>query len=359
MHGLKIITGIVLISLVVAIGFWFDKNFERVPVEVETELRGAARHDPILAVRRLFSTSQIPARFMAYHHDLPPIDGTLVFLGYQQSRTSGQVAEILDWVNKGGHVIVVAKAEKEDPLLSDWLVESFEDKYHDDSVSISLLKDETLDLTFERPFELSHNGEHIFARAGAKALIFRSGKGFVTALSESELFDNENLGEADNAVFLWRLTHLQRSGAVWFVTGNDTASSPWSAILDRTWPFLISLAVLIIGFAWTRCRRFGPKIPEGTGQRPRLLDHIRASGEFCWRSNSRDVLLEAVQDSVLRTIKYRRPRWLSTGNRDEQIATFCDVPQIQVTQAFSKDEPTNKHAFTQAIATLETIRNRL
>lgn len=357
-HRAKLTLGALGVLLASAVAYFVYTNFERVPVQIETGYTGAARRDELLAARRLFEALGAPARFPSYRRGLPPLDGTLVLLDRPDDRNAEQTESILSWVRKGGHAIVIVREDEPDPLLADWDVRLVTREAAQETTSVVLIPGEALQVEFDPNRVLSAAVEESDIHASSYAMSFQLGAGRMTALSDDDLFGNREIDRADNGAFLWRLTHFERGGPVWFVTGH-AVSSLWMQLLERGWPLAVSLAALLVAFGWARGTRFGPLHPEPLRTRPQLLDHIRASGAFYWREGAHDVLLDAVRDSVLRTIEYRRPGWLASGDRDERVAALCGLPRERVASAFEPGETIDRDYFREAIATLEHIRKRL
>ncbi|MFT5171935.1 MAG: hypothetical protein ACI8W7_000099 [Gammaproteobacteria bacterium] len=361
-------TILLAIALTLGIGlalWWCYTNFESVPVEVNVGYRGEARYNDLLAVQDLFDSLDAPLRFVDVRRELPALDATLVLLDRTLAVDDDRSSELLQWVSAGGHVVVVVAdtdTDSNDPLLVTWRVKAHAGEGATISTKASLVADEHLNVEFRSSRTLSYAIGEPLARVGSQAgwhlLTFDHGDGRVTALSDHHFMRNPNIGRLDNAALLWRLTHLQRSGAVWIVRGASTPSL-WQPIIDRGWPLIVSLAVLVVGILWAASRRFGPLLPAPTREPPRLLEHVAASGAFYWREGARGVLLDAVRDSVLRTIEYRRPGWLAAGNRDQRIANITGLAQEQIARAFALAELDDARTFTDTIATLEAIRKRL
>ena len=375
-------TVLIAIALTLCIGlalWWCYTNFESVPVEVNVGYRGEARYNDLLAVQELFDSLDAPLRFVDARRELPALDATLVLLDRTLAVEDDRSSEVLQWVSAGGHVVVVVAdtdIDGNDPLLVAWGVKSHagEGEGAIMSTEASLVAGEHLNVEFHSSRTLSYAigeplaqveaqvGAQIGAQVGPQAgwhlLTFGHGDGRVTALSDHYFMRNPNIGRLDNAALLWRLTHLQRSGTVWIVRGAS-APSLWLPIIDRGWPLIVSLMVLVMGILWAVSRRFGPLLPAPARQPPRLLEHLAASGAFYWREGARGVLLNAVRDSVLRTIEYRRPGWLAAGNRDQRIASITGLEQEQIASAFALAELDDARTFTDTIATLEAIRKRL
>ena len=345
-------------------GYWLVQNFERVPVEVEADFQGKARYDRLLAARQLLDSFGSRVQVHYTRHDLPSSDGTLVLLGYHATPFGGEVKAVLDWVGSGGHLVMVAWPTGDNPLLESLGVRGVvrvPDSKDDDPTRVSLEGSEPMRVGFSRRryLEGGESASLEFGDAhGTHLLGFELGDGRLSVLSDPWFMQNRSIGQLDHAAFLWRLTHPGGAGEVWLIRGERRASF-WGPLARRTWPGLVSAAVLLAVIAWTVSRRFGPLLLAPPPGRRRLLDHIIASGEFYWRHGAGDILIQAVRDSVQRSLEFRHPGWLASGQLAERLSHLSSLPAEQVAAAFSLDVAHRPEDFTRAVRTLETIRRRL
>ena len=116
-----------IMALVVAIGVsgvaWFLATHEQVTEQAWTGFRGEAKRNPWLAAQRLMNRFDTPAtelRSLPELRNLPP-RATLIIPASHHTITGHLRDEIIDWVRRGGHLIV----EAEDPRYDDPLVAAF------------------------------------------------------------------------------------------------------------------------------------------------------------------------------------------------------------------------------------------
>ena len=371
--------------IIIGLGHWFWSNFERVEVEVEAGYQAHARRNPYLAAQRLLESFTVPVESGYQLHGLPPANGTLVLLNalHRPSRPK-RTREILAWVEAGGHVLMVAPEAASEPASgsasgNDTLLEAVAvDASHSSegersstataSVPRSIRESgsadegsETLTVEFHGRRTLTGPAlAKVLARADDRihALRVRHGGGWVTVLSDDAFMRNRRITDRDHALFFWQIIDRGGPGAVWFVRGEDTPAF-WKPLFKRSWAVWSSAIVLIAATLWSASRRFGPPLPAPTLGRRRLLDHIIASGDFYWRLGAGEVLVRAVRDSLERSLEFRHPGWLMSGQLAERLAQLSGITRAEVQTALSDEAANDPEQFTQTIATLERIRRRL
>lgn len=355
---LKFVALVVTAVALALFAWWVGEFFERVPVEEKVGLRGPAKYDRLLAARRLFEQLGAPARFMPYRQGLPPENGTLVLWSSGTVVDESRYREVLEWIMRGGHALLVADDDVGDHLLASALGIDSRRRPKADKTIVAGAGDERMTASFLTSRVLKLVANETDYRFGDRVAGYRWGGGRITVLAEDGFFSNQGIGKADNAALFWQLTHFERDGPVWFVTRGDTRGV-WLSLWLRLWPLAVAVVVIAAGLLWSRGRRFGPLVTAGGEAAPQLLEHVAASGEFWWRSGAGASLLEALRESVLRTIEHRRPGWLAAGEREQQIARLCGLRPADVEAAFDDTDHRDRRAFVRTVVALEEIRKRL
>ena len=125
MKDIRLAPVITVLLLIVGSVWWF-MTFERVTEPVYSGLKGAAREDPLLALRQLLKRSKMRleepavAAGPAAKFDNLPAGGTLLLTDRRYILMSAErVNTIVAWVEAGGHLIVEAEFPgRPDPLLA-------------------------------------------------------------------------------------------------------------------------------------------------------------------------------------------------------------------------------------------------
>ena len=117
---------VITVLLLIVGSVWWFMTFERVTEPVYIGLKGAAREDPLLALRQLLKRSKMRleepavAAGPAAKFDNLPAGGTLLLTDRRYILMSAErVNTIVAWVEAGGHLIVEAEYPgRPDPLLA-------------------------------------------------------------------------------------------------------------------------------------------------------------------------------------------------------------------------------------------------
>ena len=191
-------------------------------------------------------------------------------------------------------------------------------------------------------------------------LQYKVGKGMLSVLVDTEIWNNRRIGHYDHAFLLWYL--VGDSARVWLVSSTETDKLP--SLIWRNAPYLvIGLAALLLAWGWRRATRFGPLLPEPSPNRRQLLEHIEANGQFCWQHGQLEPLLKSVRDQIwLRLsqqhgIQNHDPAMLDTTLA--KLAEISQQPVDQVRNAMTCAAPNRELQWVELISQLQTIRNAL
>ena len=332
---------VVLLVLILAggLGWWFFNNFERVEYTTHTGMSPEARRNPLLAAQRLLTEIGQVVESQSGRHYLvnPPRQPGVILVRDLRTPLSGRrVDDLLTWVASGGHLIVspsrLLEQETSRPLLErfgvslvgsqlfsdmEWLQEAFEeaekqaqseDEQLEPLITEVRLPGDSLSLQVEfdadRWFDVDYDDEYWLAPADDQphVLIFPHGQGYVTFLSDSDIFRNRQLGEYEHASLLAELTAGYER--VWLLYGAQMPS-----LVQMIWrwaPYLvISLMLFLALLLWRMGRRSGPLLLRGQQQRRDLLEHLGAAAEYNWRIDPQAGYLQQTREQV-------EKRWLAS-----------------------------------------------
>ncbi|KQV79359.1 hypothetical protein ASD15_18680 [Massilia sp. Root351] len=193
---------------------------------------------------------------------------------------------------------------------------------------------------------------------GMSVRAYREGRGHVVMVSDN-YFNNQRLPRLDHAELLLGVAGLNQQGRnVMLVLHADAA--PWYAMLWRAaWMPLTALAVLLALLLWRAGRRFGPLLPQPSGERRSLLEHIEASGNWLWRAKGgRGVLLAAARQETEALLRRRAPELLQLGDDEKaaRLARLCNTQQIDMRGALYGPAASHPAAFTRQIQLLQQVR---
>lgn len=341
---------------------------------------------------------------------LPSTGHTLLLLGNRARMTPRQADRLLEWANKGGHLLFVAERiydgedGKSGDLLADRLgIQQFEakdlekdeavepeeaeadneadgidnDAETDEEQSAQADEDPFPELTklyleneqapayasFDPEFHLydSHNRAHAWANS-AKAthmLQLNHGQGLVTVLTDSWIWQTRDIDQYDNAWLLWYLTQ-DTAVTLLYRAERDSLTT----LLVENFPeALVALALLIALLLWYVGQRQGPMQAPANRARRQLEEHLRGSADFLLRRSGQASLLQGLQRDIQRRARHRHPGFerLAVAEQWQVLGRLTRLPPSAISQAMRPlaKQRLNAAEFTRQVAHLQTLRNAL
>lgn len=347
----------------------FFALFERVEEEVEVGYQGAARTNPFLAAERLFTRLGAPARTLAAGPvSLPPTNHALLLLSPARSLSAERFAKILDWVRKGGRLLLMPdEAPSLDPVLRHWSVAVTDqpDAGEPEILQIPLREGTKarVEMPRTRRLAVTRKGAQVQegTAAGLAVVRYAEGSGSVTFLADAGFLANDRIGENDHAALAWALVRAgdDAPAGVWIAVRNEVPTL--AQLLRRyAWMALASGALLIASWLWYAGARFGPLLPDPPRDRRSLLEHVEASGDFLWRTGRGDELLQGARQALFHRIDVREPGWsrLPAPELIQRLAVAARLPSARIDHALCGNANTPAD-LVHALQTLETLRRTL
>jgi len=394
----------------------FFLSCEKRAIEIPRGYRGEAARNSFLAAQRLLErlgTSVESREGLSSFAALPPTDATLIIPTPRRTLTEHRAAELLDWVERGGHLVVVSWQLFDDQNRSpDFVLDPIGVRQYMNEPAAEAAPDDdapggderapgestspvteasAADLEAEEPepelarahfpdratpLEVEFDPEFRFeldlvaaqARSfeiadanGAHLVTLRRGKGIVTALSDDYFLAQPTIGDWDHAELVYRIAHFGgRDGPVWIVFG-DAYPSALTLLWRHGWMVVASALLVLALWLWFASRRFGPLAPDPSLERRELMEHVRAAGRFQWRRGAAAALLAAVRDAVLARLRERHPSFaaLMPAEQAERVAELSGLSSERVLYALAFRNDIEADRFAQDVATLEKIRRSL
>jgi hypothetical protein len=368
----------------------FVTCFERTTSRVQIGLRGEAASNPYLAAERLLSALGLDTTALDGPHqmrELPGLDTTLILPGNRFELPARRSAELVDWVRRGGHLVVVAwtifddERRKPDPILDPLGVRQFWTQGED--------QDEDLEEEDETPAAAAELAEWV-DEPGAAALLMEflpayslelvertavwsvsdaggvhglsvaQGEGHVTVWTDDLFLTNDKLQQADHATAVHRLAQLYGKRDVWIVRGNAVAVIPWRALLARGGCIALAAALWLGIHLWRHAPRFGPVQPDPRPGRRELMEHVQATGAFLLQHGDAPGLLAAVRQAMLDRMRVRHVHWLALppAQRARRVAEWTGLPLAKIETALHDDLPPLSQ-LARRVKLLEEIRRKL
>jgi len=335
--------------------------------EIRIGASEAARQDRYLAYARLLERMGASVRSAAGPSDLEkmPANATLLLANRRLAyMTPQRVRAILEWVDRGGSLVVEAELEEiDDPLLDGLGIariypERLKDAspknmdpraYTGASAPITIdwpqfgkpLKAQ-LGTAFGELRDMRVRSDVNELRQGERlvALSFPSGKGRVTVLPRTSFLLNTLIGNYDHAELGWQLVAAQPS-VMLFLRMRSPPFLDW--LWRDAWPVVAAAALLLVLWLARIIPRFGPLAPDAPPVRRSLVEHVVASGRFLGSRGAGNGLVEAVRERVARTARRR-------GISTQPIGARAPAPAAARLDAA---------AFTQRIASLQKTEEGL
>lgn len=373
-----LVTGFVLVCLAAACA-WFLANFERRTENESTGFHGKARRDQWLAAERLLQRMggrAASVRSLAELNSLPQ-SATLMLPRGRQSLNLQSRRSLLNWVNRGGRLIVEAEpVYQPDPLLDEFGVrrktikiaqganKDVADYIGREVVKIDLPAElEPVKVLMNRNIDLQAN--NAIARFGngpaTAVLLLQYGRGHVLALNELDAFSNPMIGLHDHAEFLWRIVQVDGVAPNVFFFSDPKKLSLFDWLGTNAWSAVAGGVLFLALWLWSAVPRLGPIAPDPERARRRLLDHLRASGRFLWAHGGSQLLIDAARDACLRRIARVHPDLIASPEpeRSARMQELIGLDAEQTRQLFSQQTAGRMIDFVHAIRLYQTVHERL
>ncbi|MGB4073502.1 DUF4350 domain-containing protein [Pseudomonas sp.] len=353
--------------------------------------------------------------------NLPSAGQTLLLLGDRNRMTPKQAERLLAWTAKGGHLLFVAERlwdEEEgksgDLLLDSLGIQQFESEELDEDASAEedaesgeplddsaneeppepaseavaetepAAADEQADaantypeltqlflenedapayFNFDTDFHLydAQNRAHAWANSDAATHLLQlyHGDGLISVVSDSWIWQNQAIGEYDNAWLLWYMTQDSQVTLLYRADRDDLLS----LLLEHFPQALAALTLLILFGLWHLGMRQGPLLPASSRNRRQLQEHLRGSADFLLRHNGQHSLLQGLQQDIQRRARHRHPGFerLGVAEQWQVLSRLTRQPSSVISQAM-RPLPKQRLAaadFTRQVANLQTLRNAL
>jgi hypothetical protein len=357
-------------------------------IENESVWAGAgpeARRDPYLAYARLIEKMggqpivvPGPSRLEA----LPPRATLVIGERRLTYMTPPRVRRLVEWVNRGGSLVVEAERYRiDDPLLDALGVQrSFPDmaarsRRNDPPTPRGAQPPATFDWPgAEKPLrvrlrsygiDLRDAREHsdtVSVKPGEDvvALAFSQGEGRVAVFTSLGFLRNNAIGELDHAEFGWRLASARGAAepTLLFLVMTSPPLGDW--LLNQAWPVVLATLLLVALWLARIIPRFGPLALDPPPVRRSLLEHIVAIGRFLWSRGEGAYLLEALRERVWRAASRRgiAPQAVPQAQAIEAIAQVAGLPETTARRALTAGAATAP-AFVETAGQLREIEARL
>lgn len=332
--------GLLILVVLGGAGLWLSQNLVQRREEVFTGYGETARRNPFYVAERwltqLGRTVHSVRRLADLPETLAAADTVLVAIPtYALSAADSQ--RWLDWVNRGGHLIIGVRHDHEPGQGGDHLLNAGSVRSHR-AESVATQPPVPVKLNDALPpLQVRFQSHLRLNDAFWQQLPW--GQGRVTLLTDIELFDNGRLLDHDHADFLWALLQHNPGGQVWLQYGMLLPSLA-QLLWRQAWLPLLGLALTLLTLLWHYSRRLGPLLIPRAGEQRRLTEHLHASSHFLWRHGAGPALLQAARQYTLRRLERRQ------AGAESLAAALAD-----------SDQPLSESALIHTLQTLQRLNH--
>lgn len=266
----------------------------------------------------------------------------LCLLGPARYPNEAEWRSLLDWVSRGGSLIVAAREEQPEFSIRelDIQVKRVRGRIDvgADRISTALIDGGDLIWQSRGRIVATPRARRLVEVGGTTQAVVQShGSGNVVVLASDFIFSNQSLAYADHANAELALRLLEAAGlprTIHFDESLNIAGTPKvvGLLLD---PFLravtVQLLIVLLVFAWWQSRRFGPLVPEAATARQNIVDHTDAVGLLQYRSKDGTTALQSYLKQLIAELKLKSHR-----GREDRVLEPIAVRLGTSTQAVRK-----------------------
>lgn len=239
---------------------------------------------------------------------------TLCLLGPIRYPKKHEWEELLEWVFRGGSLVIAAHAGSSRNLKIDTLnIEVEETSFRrdfDDRIDSNLI-DSNKQVYWEsdKKIKASRAETILETKGGVQAVVQQHGSGKVIVIASDHVFTNESMFHEDNS--LLALSFIQAGGDLREIIIDEElnrSATPKAIGLLFEIPFrpvLIQMLAMILLYCWWHHFRFGPLRPQAMSPRRNIVDHTDAVGMMYYKSQSGNAAVRAYLKQLIGQLKLR------------------------------------------------------
>ncbi len=371
---------IVIVSLIIGgYSYWFYTHFDKVIKEVDLGPTKEVKANPFFAAEKFLEKSNKVAssqrNFSVLDSGIENQD-TLIIESTRVGLSENKRNTVKDWLNNGGHIILLATEIYDDDLGTsrDLLLDELGVRlYENPEYSWSYDEDEQLTrvtfqgtdqvtaVNFRQNYYLQDSkGEATFIGGNDYSDSFAQyqvGEGMVTVVTDMSVWKNYSIDEHDHAMFLYQLVGGGRT--VMFLY-NTVQPSLWSTMKELIPKVIISFIVLIAGLLFSASWRKGAPRKDDERVQRELMQHIEAAGEFNYRNDAGLSLLNKLSEAL--EIRLRKSihqySTLSDAKKIEKLSHLVGIEKKKLELLWQPPEQTQED-FLERVVLIQNIKRQL
>lgn len=374
-----------LIALLVGLVTWY--LYISIEVYEETSSTGfsqQAKSEEFLAAKMFLQSYDVNTALYADYRLLysskvegiaPNDKDTIILSDSQIAFPRSLTDKVLQWVAGGGHLILAINSGGPDEdfransLLAElevgafWLEEQDGIEYQHSETVVFNSEDQPMRINLESYYRLVlPDNDSVFYSAGdddgATFAQMEWGEGLISLLTETEVWNNYQIDEFDNVELLLGLTSSSKN--VFIFSAKELPH--WFTILFDFSPYFVWFGIVLIILAmWRAAVRFGPVLKKEQHSYSPFSEHIKAAGEFYWRTDQKEQLLQDLRNSIVLAFYKKRPqvRGVEQAKLIHSLSEFSGWKESDLQELLFSDSTPNEAQFTRWISALQSLRNTL
>lgn len=375
--------------ILVAIGAWVVVYTEWVDEERPRPLQGEARENPVYATEQLLRRLGMTVAHHQALPSMPPAGARLVLLSQDWQLFPERTAELRQWVEAGGHLVLPRDASWYETRFDDWVpvetrfakmadppasaapAQGFQPSPHFNEVGLrstpplwgsqqKLTVCKVLLMHQKLQPKRGHTATWSLAREDiAQALRVPVGRGSVTVLNASNnLFFTDAALRCDNGQLIAAALQAEPGATAWiYLNEKRQALLPW--LWQQGWIAIVAGLLALAALLWRRAVRFGPRLAAPPRLRRSITEQVRGLGAYLHREG-REALLSAQQRALQEAAARHLPGYarLAAGERARAIAAATQTDEDALRSALSARTVTRAQ-LPPYLQLLETARRSL
>jgi hypothetical protein len=396
MKARSIIAAVIAAALGMLV-YYIARNTYWDEISIPSPLRGEAVTNPFYAAQRFSEAFGAQTEWRKTLGDLPDENAVVVLSNWHWNLIEGRRAQLEQWVEAGGHVVVdrtligggdqfaswtgiervypQVEDDKDDAALVEQQVEEDQEEIDEpengglcgtidevDAAGEPHPSRRTLSVCTLEGYSWLATDRQIkwgYADNQMQALRVDVGRGSVTVVNASP-FGNRDLDETDHGKLFVEATQLRRGQHVIFLSEHEHSS-----LLALAWQYgapVVILGLLVLAaLLWRGGVRFGPLAAATDSARRSLAEQIRGTGQFTIRLGGGKALhaaaIRALQEAARRRIV--RYEGLSPDERIAAIAHATGLDREELAAAINHRGERRPVDLAQTIALLESARRKI